>query len=165
MKDREDEWQALCKLAAVEQDPEKLLKLTRQICDLLDEKERRLRGERGGSSAREGKHIFQVAYNEGLLVTRSEVLKACGYDVVSVLGNDAARRILDKSQDYQLFVLGHDAPREEREEMLQWLRVNFPAAKVLALTSPYESTLPGADYSVPLNNREQWLAAVASVAA
>lgn len=113
------------------------------------------------------KRVFQIAYNEGLLVTRAEMLRLDGYDVVSVvvddedrvLGNEAAKRILDKSQSYQVFIVGHDAPREEREEMFRWLRDNFPSAKILALISPYESTLTGADYSVPLNGPEQWLAA------
>ncbi len=165
MKDREEEWQELCKLAAVEQNPEKLLKLTSRICELLDEKNQRLRGRHAVNAPPDGNSVFQIAYNEGLLVTRAELLKARGYHVVSVLGNDAAKRILDKSQHYRLFIVGHDAPREERETMFQWLRVNFPKAKILALTSPYESPVTAADYSIPLNGPEQWLAAVASAAA
>jgi hypothetical protein len=41
MKDRE-QWMELCRQASVEQDPEKLLKLTAEIIRLLDEKEDRL---------------------------------------------------------------------------------------------------------------------------
>ena len=37
-----DRWQKLCEQAAVEQDPEKLLELAREISALLDEKEQRL---------------------------------------------------------------------------------------------------------------------------
>ena len=39
-----EEWMKLCEQAAVEQDPEKLMILTREICRLLDEKEKRLNG-------------------------------------------------------------------------------------------------------------------------
>ena len=41
MKDRE-QWMELCRQASVEQDPQKLLKLTAEIIRLLDEKEDRL---------------------------------------------------------------------------------------------------------------------------
>jgi len=41
--DKLEEWQKLCALAAVEQDPEKLLQLVEEINRLLDEKEQRLR--------------------------------------------------------------------------------------------------------------------------
>lgn len=40
-------WRKLCEQAAVEQDPEKLLELTREINRLLDEKEARLKREKG----------------------------------------------------------------------------------------------------------------------
>jgi hypothetical protein len=36
------EWLKLCEQAAVEQDPEKLMALTREICRLLDEREKAL---------------------------------------------------------------------------------------------------------------------------
>ena len=39
---RED-WMKLCEQAAIEQDPEKLVALTREICRLLDEREKRLK--------------------------------------------------------------------------------------------------------------------------
>lgn len=38
-----EQWHALCEQAAVEQDPEKLMELVRQINHLLDEKEQRLK--------------------------------------------------------------------------------------------------------------------------
>ena len=38
-----EQWRQLCELAAVEQDPEKLLALVKEINRLLDEKEKRLR--------------------------------------------------------------------------------------------------------------------------
>jgi len=38
-----EDWFQLCKQAAVEQDPEKLMQLTREICRLLDEREKGLK--------------------------------------------------------------------------------------------------------------------------
>jgi hypothetical protein len=41
-----EEWMKLCEQAAGEQDPEKLMDLTREICRLLDEKEKELKQRR-----------------------------------------------------------------------------------------------------------------------
>jgi hypothetical protein len=38
-----EEWLQLCEQAAVEQDPEKLVALTREICRLLEERENALK--------------------------------------------------------------------------------------------------------------------------
>lgn len=38
-----EEWLKLCEQASVEQDPDKLVALTREICRLLDERGKRLR--------------------------------------------------------------------------------------------------------------------------
>jgi hypothetical protein len=42
MRDNEQEWKELCRQASVEQDPLKLIELTRRINDLLAGKQRRL---------------------------------------------------------------------------------------------------------------------------
>jgi hypothetical protein len=45
MRENEDRWKQLCELAAKEQNPEKLLELTREINKLLLFKENRLSSE------------------------------------------------------------------------------------------------------------------------
>jgi len=45
MRENKERWRELCEQAAVEQDPKKLLELTRQINDLLLGKQQRLDGE------------------------------------------------------------------------------------------------------------------------
>ena len=42
MQEKTERWKELCAQAAVEQDPKKLLELTRQINELLSGKQRRL---------------------------------------------------------------------------------------------------------------------------
>lgn len=42
--EKKEIWMQLCERAATEQDPEKLMELIKQINDLLEEKERRLKG-------------------------------------------------------------------------------------------------------------------------
>lgn len=47
MQDSQKErWQILCEQAAVEQDPQKLLSLTREINELLKQREKRVSGTR-----------------------------------------------------------------------------------------------------------------------
>ena len=45
-----EQWRRLCELAAIEQDPERLLTLVKEINRLLDENEQRLRGKSKESS-------------------------------------------------------------------------------------------------------------------
>lgn len=46
-----ERWRELCEQAAVEQDPDRLLELTKEITRLLDEKEERLTKARESSAA------------------------------------------------------------------------------------------------------------------
>jgi hypothetical protein len=54
------------------------------------------------------KRVFQIAYDATLLAKRAEQLRACGYDVTSVLGNESAVSSLRLRQDYDLFIVGHE---------------------------------------------------------
>ena len=42
-EDGKEEWMELCEQAAIEQDPDKLVALTQEICRLLDEREKKLK--------------------------------------------------------------------------------------------------------------------------
>ena len=54
MKEHQERWKQLCEEAANEQDPEKLMKLIKEINRLLEAKEQRLRANTSGSEP-EGK--------------------------------------------------------------------------------------------------------------
>jgi hypothetical protein len=164
VKDHREEWQVLCSQAAVEQDPAKLLKLIARINELLEAKRTRLEGKSLDPAQWRGHKIFQIAYDEILLITRAELLKKRGYEVSSVLGNEDARRVLSKGGDYRVFLVGHAAPQQERQEMARWIRNNFPQAKILALNYPEIGRLPEADFNFILNGPEEWLATIGSVA-
>ena len=163
MRDHQ-EWLELCRQASVEQDREKLFQLVRRINDLLEAKDTRL--QTSASSVKpvsKGNCIFQIAYDEKLLITRADLLKNRGYEVDSVLGNDEAQRVLDNCESYRLFIV-HAAPREMREEMVRWLKTNFPHTGVLALNPPQQAKLAEADYNLVLNGPEAWLSIVANAA-
>lgn len=162
MRDHEEEWLELCRQASVEQDREKLFQLVRRINDLLDAKDRRLQ-ESTPVPASGNNRVFQIAYDAALLVAREELLREHGYEVRSVLGNEEAQRALDRHQSFRLFIVGHAAPREAREEMLRWLKTTFPHTRIMALNPPQQAHLGEADYNVALNGPEGWLSIVANV--
>ena len=159
MKGHQEEWELLCAKAAVEQDPDELLRLTERVVELLEAKYRRIQEQRDN-------HVFQIAYDQVLLIKRESILLSRGYEVTSVLGNDAAKQLLMKRSGtvYRIFIVGHAAPSEDREEMVRWLKERFPKTKVLAGNPPDQDILPRADFNVILNGPEQWLSAVASAA-
>ncbi len=161
MRDQQEEWLELCKQASVEQDSEKLSVLVRRISELLEAKDKRLPPSYAKATSN-GKGVFQIAYDEVLLVSRAELLKNRGYEVSSVLGNDDAKRVLDKRQGHRLFIVGHAAPTETREEMVRWLKTNFPDSKILALNPTYHNNLAKADYNLTLSRHEEWLSIVAN---
>jgi hypothetical protein len=111
------------------------------------------------------KHVFQIAYDGRLLSTRAGVLKAQGYKVVSVLGNESAKAVLGHRREYDLFVVGHAASQETRIEMVAWLKARYPKAKILALNPPDCVSLDGADYNAKQNGPDTWLPIVTTALA
>lgn len=153
MDQHPEEWKALCARAAVEQNAENLLKLITRINNLLDNKQARLLGKMPAHRPR----IFQVAYDELLLVTRAELLEQRGYDVQSAFGNADAKLILARGGDYRVFLVGHNASRAEREEIVDWIRATFPAATIIAISAKGEPPIAIADHNFVLNGAEGWL--------
>jgi hypothetical protein len=106
------------------------------------------------------KRIFQICYSNDLRLTRSELLRSRGYAVISAVGNEAAKALLTTlSRDelgIALFIIGHAATAQTKEEMVGWLRQNYPKAKILVLNPPNQE-ITGADYNVLQNGPESWL--------
>lgn len=109
--------------------------------------------------------VFQIAYDSRLAIARTEILRLYGYEVVSVIGNEAAKVVLTLPQTCNVFIVGHAAPEEIREEMVVWLRTKYPGVRILALNSPKIQELVGADYNVKLNGPETWLPFIAAALA
>jgi hypothetical protein len=101
--------------------------------------------------------IFQIAYDEVLMATRAELLKADGFTAISVLGNEAAKEALANGANYSLFILGHSASPDARKELAEWLKAKYPKVPILALNPPYQEELKPADYNLVLNGPEEWL--------
>ena len=101
--------------------------------------------------------VFQIAYDERLRAQRTELLRLRGYEVVSVIGNDAPKIVLKSQQVYDLFIIGNGAPEQTRKAMVAWLKTNHPKIPILALNPPEILQLDGADYNAILDRPENWL--------
>jgi len=102
------------------------------------------------------RRIFQIAYDEDAGLRRAELLRSCGYGVISVTGNQAAKVLLSSIRRYDLFIVGHAAPEETRREIVSWLKANYPRVKILALNPPRQQ-MTDADYNALQNGPETWL--------
>jgi hypothetical protein len=106
--------------------------------------------------------VFQIAYDSGLASARTSVLRLQGYEVVSVIGNEAAKVVLSVPEQYDFFIVGHAAEDQVRKEMVLWLKAHYPGVRILALNPATVSELAGADYNVRLNGPETWLPVIAT---
>ena len=99
--------------------------------------------------------VFQIAYDEESGLARAEILRRLGHSVMSVVGNEQAKLLLNSVQHYDLFIVGVAAREETRRKIVDWLKEKYPKIKILAL-NPSHRPLPGADYNVIEDDPEKW---------
>lgn len=116
------------------------------------------------TSIKPGKRIlFQSSYDEKGMNARAELLRRFGHEVISVTHNEAAKVALSSFRDVDLFIVGHTAPAQTRNEMVAWLKTNYPNVTIVAL-NPSKDELIGADYNVVPNDYDEWLSLLAATA-
>ena len=108
--------------------------------------------------------VFQIGYDEKELNARAELFRRCGHEVISVPHNEAAKDALTLIDNVDVFVIGHQAPEQTREEMVDWLKENFPTVKIVALIPSANRQLSRADYNIVINDSEEWLSLLAATA-
>jgi hypothetical protein len=119
-------------------------------------------GERISIRSKTRRILFQIGYDEKGLNARAELFRRFGHEVISVTDNEAAKAALSSFHDVDLFIVGHTAPEQTREEMVDWLKANYPKVKILALNPSANRKLSGADYNVILNAHDEWLSLLAA---
>ncbi len=107
--------------------------------------------------------MFQIGYDQRGMNARAELFRRFGHEVISVADNKAAKSALSSIRNVDVFIVGHTAPEQTREEMVGWLKANFPKVKIVALNSS-ANQLSGADYNVVLNASDEWLSLLAAAA-
>ena len=100
-------------------------------------------------------HILSVSYDEPLLITRKLILQQAGYKVTSALGFVDALQLC-KHDTYDLFIIGHSLPRQDKEALLRQIRIgcNTP---VLSLYRSNEGPIEGVDYALDASEGPQAL--------
>jgi hypothetical protein len=78
--------------------------------------------------------VFEIGYGDKKgQKARAELLRRFGHKVISVQDNDAAKSALRVIRAVDLFIVGHAAPGRAREEMVSWLKENYPNVRIVAL--------------------------------
>ena len=102
--------------------------------------------------------VFQIRYDDSAGTSARETLfRSFGHEVISVADNDAAKGALASIRKVDVFILSHAAPEQTRKEMVDWLKVNFPKANIVALIPSAIPQLLGADYNVSQSNWDAWV--------
>ena len=87
-----------------------------------------------------GETILHVAYDSLLMELRESALERHGYRVVSVIGNEAAKRIASAAAD--VVVIGNGGSLEQRLEMVKWLAENWPQVAVIVMSADERERYP-----------------------
>jgi hypothetical protein len=107
--------------------------------------------------------VFQIGYDDDKgSAARETLFRSFGHEVITVTDNDAAKRTLASIPNVDVFILGHSAPDQTREEMVDWLKVNFPTAKIVALIPSASPQLLCADYNIPQSDWAAWVSLFAA---
>ena len=106
-------------------------------------------------------HILSVSYDESLLRTREMLLQREGYLVISALGfSDAVEQC--KNAEFDLFVLGHSIPGNDKRELIRTFRARCDAP-VLALHRHGENVPEEADAHAYPDDVEGFLKAISKL--
>jgi DNA-binding NtrC family response regulator len=94
-------------------------------------------------------HILQVAYYPSLRDIRARMLRAAGYEVTSVSGNQEAMMLDNATMaTVNLAVVGFASEHSVREEMVHWLKVRQPNIRVVVLQFSDWEKFPEADAAI-----------------
>jgi len=114
-----------------------------------------LSGEKISIVAPPKRILFQIGYDEKELGARTELFRRFGHEVISVGNNEVAKRALASIESVDVFIVGHQAPAQTRQEMVDWLKENFPKSKIVALIPSSARHLSHADFNVVLNDWDE----------
>lgn len=89
------------------------------------------------------KRILSVSYDANLLATREMLLAMNGHSVTSALGFSQASQAMGLCRvgTFELFILGHSIPHDDKLELIKIFRQNC-AAPVLSLVRYGEPDVP-----------------------
>ena len=101
-------------------------------------------------------HILSISYNAALLATRELLLKQMGHSVASAEGFARARRICGPGERFDLIILGHTIPHDDKEELIEECTRNC-SCPILALLRPNEHDVKGATRTVDSSDPQTFI--------
>jgi DNA-binding response OmpR family regulator len=91
--------------------------------------------------------VLSAGKDSTLLALRNLVLQSAGYTVVSAFSHkELITRFMDG--DFDLVVLCHSIPAEEREQVAEWIRRHSPSTPVIVVSNLPHVQHPYADLTV-----------------
>ena len=103
-------------------------------------------------------YVLSISYDPDLLRTRELLLKQMGHRVASAEGYAEAIRLC-KDSKFDLIIMGHSIPHEDKRAMLRECRKSC-YCPVLALLRSNEPPLEKADRSVDSSDTDAFIGAV-----
>jgi DNA-binding NtrC family response regulator len=100
--------------------------------------------------------VLQVEFSPSILAEREAILRRNGYSVISILGSSNARSLDLPSAGIGVVVIGHGAPRLERESLISYFRALQPGIPVVALLRSTDTPFADADSNCPADNPPLW---------
>jgi DNA-binding NtrC family response regulator len=109
--------------------------------------------------------VLSISFDVTLGETRRMLLENAGFSVTAVFGGTEAMK-LPKHLNFDVVVIGHCAPLQERIRLAKWFRKHIPNAKLIALESdvPDRIMLQLFDYHADAKKPDEWLRLVAEAA-
>ena len=105
--------------------------------------------------------ILSISYDDSLLLTRQLLLEQMGHTVYSAAGFSRAYKLCEeKGSQFDLIVLGHSIPHDDKIAIVQHCANACNKCPVLALLRSAEASIPGAARSVDSSDPQAFMAAI-----
>lgn len=99
--------------------------------------------------------ILSVSYDEPLLLTRHQILSSqTNHAVTSVRSFSEALDACRSDEEFDLLIVGHSIPPEQKETLINTFRHQHAKAAVIALKRQDESVVRDADVLIEPNPQE-----------
>jgi DNA-binding response OmpR family regulator len=109
------------------------------------------------------KRILCISYDESLLRARKSSLEQAGFFVTSPYGLAEASRICRLDHAFDLIVLGHSIPRDDKLTLIELVRANCKAS-ILSIRKQNDPALRQAEFSIDSNNEPEMLVVAVKLA-
>ena len=122
-------------------------KASRQTEDRSGNHQKGLTPRKMFETALRHKRILHVEFDRTLLAVRHALLETAGFEVISCFSSTALREVSTGTSPFDLVLVGHAAPVSERNELVTWMKTNFPGTTVIVLKARDTDSSPIGDIS------------------